>query len=103
MFKSVFSKYLSIISLVVLVGFMAMTLMQTVLTANALADEKKLLLTENVENIAHHTALSATATQIKGNTVVYHLDENRLAPILNLLTEAIDATVLVTNAEGRIC
>ena len=102
MFKSVFSKYLSIISLVVLVGFMAMTLMQTVLTANALADEKKLLLTENVENIAHHTALSATATQIKGNTVVYHLDENRLAPILNLLTEAIDATVLVTNAEGRI-
>ncbi len=102
MFKSVFSKYLSIISLVVLVGFMAMTLMQTVLTANALADEKQTLLIENAENIAHHTALSATATQMKGNTVVYHLDENRLAPILNLLTEAIDATVLVTNAEGRI-
>ena len=102
MFKSVFSKYLSIISLVVLVGFLAMTLMQTVLTANALAEDKQVLLTENAENIARHTALSATATQIKGNAVVYHLDENRLAPILNLLSEAIDATVLVTNAEGRI-
>lgn len=102
MFKSVFSKYLSIISLVVLVGFLSMTLMQTVLTAKALADEKKTLLTENVENIARHTVLSATATQMKGNTVVYQLDESRLSPILNLLSEAIDATVLVTNAEGRI-
>ena len=102
MFKSVFSKYLSIISLVVLVGFMAMTLMQTVLTANALAEEKQTLLTENAENIARHTTLSATAAQMKGNTVVYHLDEGRLAPILNLLAEAIDATVLVTNAEGRV-
>ena len=50
MFKSVFSKYLSIITSVVLVGFLAMTLMQTVLTANAMADEKKELLLENVEN-----------------------------------------------------
>ena len=102
MFKSVFSKYLSIITSVVLVGFLAMTLMQTVLTANAMADEKKELLLENVENISRHTALSATATQMRGNTVVYQLDESRLSPILKLLSEAIDATVLVTNAEGRI-
>ena len=102
MFKSVFFKYLSIISLVVLVGFLAMTLMQTVLTANALADEKQALLMENVENIARQTALSATATQMKGNTVVYQLDENRLSPLINLLADAIDSTVLVTNSEGRI-
>ena len=102
MFKSVFSKYLSIISLVVLVGFLAMTLMQTVLTANALADEKQILLIENAENIARQTALTATATPTPGNAVVYHLDENRLSPLLNLLAEAIDATVLVTNGEGRI-
>lgn len=102
MFKSVFSKYLSIISLVVLVGFLAMTLMQTVLTANALADEKQVLLTENAENIARQTALTATVSPSPGNGVVYHLDENRLSPLLNLLAESIDATVLVTNAEGRV-
>ena len=102
MFKSVFSKYLSIISLVVLVGFLAMTVMQTVLTANALADEKQALLTENAENIARQTALTATATPSPGSGVVYHLDENRLSPLLNLLAESIDATVLVTNAEGRV-
>lgn len=102
MFKSVFFKYMSIISSVVLIGFLAMTLMQTVLTSTALAQEKQTLLTENADNIARHTVLSATATQMKGNTVVYHLDEGRLSPILNLLAEAIDATVLVTNAEGRI-
>ena len=102
MFKSVYFKYLSIISMVVLVGLLALMLMQTVLTAKALAGEKQTLLTENAENIAKHTALSATATQIKGNTVVYHLDENRLAPLLNLLSEAIDATVVVTNTDGRI-
>lgn len=101
MFKSVYSKYLSILSLLVVVGFLALMLTQTFLTANALADEKKVLLTENAENIARYTALSA-ATQVVGNTVVYHLDENRLAPLLNLLSESIDATVLVTNADGRI-
>ena len=102
MFKSVYSKYLSIISLVVLIGFLAMTLMQTILAANALADEKQMLLTENAESIAHHTALSATVTQMRDNVVVYQLDEKRLTPLLNLVSEAIDATVVVTNAEGRI-
>ena len=101
MFKSVYSKYLSIISSLVVVGFLALMLMQTILTANALADEKQVLLSENAENIARYTALSA-ATQMVGNSVVYHLDENRLAPLLNLLSESIDATVLVTNADGRI-
>ncbi len=102
MFKSVYSKYLSIISSVVLIGFLAMTLMQILLTANALADDKQALLLENAQNIAHQTTLSATATQVKGNTVVYRLDEGRLSPIINMLSDAIDATVLITNAEGRI-
>ncbi|MBQ6848743.1 MAG: HAMP domain-containing histidine kinase [Clostridia bacterium] len=102
MFKSVYSKYLSIISLVVLVGFLAMTLMQTILTANALAEEKKVLLTENAQSIARHTALSAIVTQMRDNVVVYQLDEERLTPLLMMVSEAIDATVVVANAEGRI-
>lgn len=102
MYKSVFSKYLSVISLVVVLGFLSMTLLQIFLTADALAKDKKELLLKNAENIAGYTALSATASEIRGNTVVYHLNEMQLKPILNLLPEAIDATVLVTNTEGRI-
>ena len=62
MYKSVFSKYLSIISLVVVLGFLAMMLFQLFLTANALAGEKKELLLENAESIARHTASSADLT-----------------------------------------
>ncbi len=102
MYKSVFSKYLSVISLVVVLGFLSMTLLQIFLAADALAKDKKELLLKNAENIAGYTALSATVTEIKGNTVVYRLNEMQLKPILNLLPEAIDATVLVTNTEGRI-
>jgi len=102
MFKSVFSKYLLVISLVVVMGFFAMTLLQIFLAADALADEKKTLLSENAANIAHQTELSATVSHVRGNTVVYELDEARLKPLLNLLAEAIDATVLVTDINGRI-
>lgn len=102
MYKSVFSKYLSVISLVVVLGFLSMTLLQIFLTADALAKDKRELLLKNAENIAVYTALSATVTEVRGNTVVYRLNEAQLKPILNLLPEAIDATVLVTNTEGRI-
>ncbi|MBR5524229.1 MAG: HAMP domain-containing histidine kinase [Clostridia bacterium] len=102
MYKSVFSKYLSIISLVIVFGFLAMTLLQVVFTTSALAEEKKTLLTENAHSIAQQTALCATATPTLDNRVVYHLNEERLSPVLNLLSNAIDATVLVVNSDGRI-
>ena len=102
MYKSVFSKYLSVISLVVVLSFLSMTLFQTFLTADALAKDKKELLLKNAADIAGYTAMSATISEIRGNTVSYRLNELQLRPILNLLPEAIDATVLVTNAEGHI-
>lgn len=102
MYKSVFSKYLSIISLVVVVGFLVMTLMQVFFASKSLADQKKDLLVENAVNIAEHTSLSATPTRVPGGEMVYRLDETHLSPILNMLADAIDATVLVTNANGRI-
>ena len=102
MYKSVFSKYLTVISLVIVLGFFAMTLLQVFLAADALADEKQTLLTENAQTLSRQTSLSATATQIRGNTVVYHLNERELAPLMNIVANAIDATVMVTNAEGKI-
>ena len=102
MYKSVFSKYLSIISLVVVLGFLVMMLFQLFLTANALSGEKKELLLENAESIAQHTASSADVTLDKNGGVVYRLDGNRLKPLLSLVSEAIDATLLITDAQGDV-
>jgi signal transduction histidine kinase len=102
MYKSVFSKYLSVISLVVVLGFLAMTLFQVFLTSNALAEDKRELLLENAENIALHTAASVREVHGPGNDVVYQLDGERLEPLLWLLSEAVDATVLITDADGMV-
>ncbi len=102
MYKSVFSKYLSIISLVVVLGFLVMMLFQLFLTANALSNEKKELLLENAESIAQHTASSADVMLDKNGDVVYRLDGNRLKPLLTLVSDAIDATLLITDAQGDV-
>ena len=102
MYKSVFSKYLSIISLVVVVGFMSMTLFQVVLTANALAQDKHSLLIENVHSIAQHTASTADAVRGPDGEMVYRLDGSRLSPLLTMISDAVDATVMITDAQGRV-
>ena len=102
MYKKVFAKYLSVISLVVVLGFLSMTMLQLFLTADALADQKKELLLENAQNLSRQTALSATATHVQDNRVMYHLNERELAPLLNIVSGSIDATVAVTNGEGKV-
>jgi len=101
MYKSVFTKYLSVVTLVVVVGFLAMTLLQAFLSADALAEEKRQLLQENAYSIAHHTEVVATATETVKGELVYRVDYNRLRPLLGILTEAIDSTVTVTDGNGH--
>ena len=102
MYKSIFSKYLSIISLVVVLGFLAMTMFQVFLTANAMADDKRQLLLENAQSIARHTASSAEAIRGMDGEVAYRVDGNRLKPLLLLVSEAIDATMFITDSQGRV-
>lgn len=102
MFKSVFSKYLSVVSMVVVFGFLSMTLLQVLLTAGALAEEKQEMLQENAESIAMHTVLSATETQIVNGGVEYHLNPASLTVQLAILSDAIDANVLITDLKGKI-
>ena len=102
MYKSTFSKYLSIISLVVVLGFLAMTLFQVFLTANAMADEKRELLLENADRIASHTATYANVAVAPDGDIVYRLDGARLGPLLMLVSESIDATLLITDARGDV-
>lgn len=102
MYKSTFSKYLSIISLVMVVGFLVLTLFQVFLTANALADNKRQLLQENVESIASHTASFANVALSPDGDIVYRLDRGSLGPLLSLVSDAIDASLFITDADGDV-
>lgn len=102
MYKSIFTKYLSIISLVVMSGFLVLTLFQILLTANALADDKRELLLKNAESIADQTASSADVVMGRNGELVYRLDGNRVKPMLLLVSDAIDATIFITDVHGDI-
>ncbi|MBQ5841057.1 MAG: HAMP domain-containing histidine kinase, partial [Clostridia bacterium] len=102
-FKSVFFKYFSLIGAVVAGGFLAMTCLQILFSARALNVEKRELLQVNAERIATHTVMAATQTHISHDGhVVYQLDQTSLSPLLNLLSDAIDADVLITDSRGRV-
>lgn len=76
MFKSLFSKYFSVISLIILSSFLIMTVLQLLLFTRSVAEDKKELLLENVSSIATHTEYAATESTISGSgAVVYQLDQ----------------------------
>lgn len=103
MFKSVFSKYFSVISLIILSSFLVMTVLQLLLFTRSMAAEKRDLLLENATSIADHTEITAAETVIsKNGMVVYQLDQNALSPFLNLIGNAIDATIFVTDSNGKV-
>ncbi len=103
MFKSLFSKYFSVISLIILSSFLIMTVLQLLLFTRSVAEDKKELLLENVSSIATHTEYAATESTISGSgAVVYQLDQGALSPMLGVIADAIDATVLVTDGSGKV-
>lgn len=103
MYKRVFSKYLTVISLVVVVGFLVMTAFQVVLTSQALAEDKRVLLMENAENIARYTAASADLRGYHEGIPVYNIQYDKEGEtILMSVADAIDATVMVTDGSGRV-
>ena len=103
MFKSVFFKCFSVIAAVIAGGFLAMTLLQFLLTTRFLAAEKKDLLQENAQNIAHHIVISATNSYIseKGE-VVYQMDLKTVSPFLRMLSDTVDAHILISDSRGRV-
>ncbi len=103
MFKSVFSKYYTIISLIILSGFLVMSGLQIVLFTRSLTEDKRALLQENADSIAQHTVVTAVETHVvDAKGIVYVLDQERLNPFLNLMGDAIDATIFIADAEGDV-
>lgn len=103
MFKSVFSKYFTAISLIIVSGFLVMSGLQLVLFTRSLTEDKRALLQENADSIARHTTVTAIESQMMvSGEVVYLLDQERLTPFLKLMGNAIDATILVADAQGEV-
>ncbi len=103
MYKSVFTKYFSVISLIIAVSFLMMSLLQAVLFTRSIAGEKRELLLENAKNIATHTERAATRSHITPSGVVsYELDTNMIEPFFAVIADAVDATVFMANTDGVI-
>ena len=103
MYKSTFAKYLTIISLVVVLGFLAMTTFQVLLTSSTLAEDKRALLLENAQNIADYTAASADLKGQHEGIPIYNIEyDEEGARILMSVADAIDATVLITDGAGKV-
>ncbi len=103
MYKSVFTKYFSVISLIIVISFLMMSLLQAVLFTRSISEEKRALLLENAENIANHTERAATQSHVLENGVVsYALDTNKIEPFFAVIADAVDATVFMTNTDGVI-
>ncbi len=103
MFKSVFSKYFSVLSLLFVVGFLAMTGLQVALFTRSLAQDKRTLLMENAVSVASHTALESVDSQrMPDGSVMFLLDQEEIMPFLRLMGDATDSTIFMTDGQGEV-
>ncbi len=103
MFKSVFSKYYTVVTAIVVSCFLVMTGLQVLLFTRSVAEEKRMLLVDNAASIARHTATQETDSLLKSDgSVTYQMDQTALYPFLRMMAEALDSTILLTDAQGKV-
>ena len=103
MFKSIFSKYFAVVSLVVCISFVAMAATQGMVSANSWLDQKQQLLTENARRIADSVAQNSRLSPNSETEYVLNLDAGSTVPVVTeLLSAAIDADVFITDNRGVI-
>ncbi len=97
MFKSIFLKYFSVVSLIIVFTFVMLTAVQAFVAGRYWISEKKDLLTENAATVADFLSDNA----VKGPSNTYFLP-NTLSPTLHHLASLADGHVLVTDKEFRV-
>lgn len=102
MFKSIFTKYFAVVSLIVFVSFLVMGAVQTAMASSMLLDEKQKLMTENAERVAASAAEDFRLSPTDESRYVLDTDRSRLTVTVPLLSAAIDADILITDAEGGL-
>lgn len=100
MFKSVFSKYFTMTATMLLVAMIALGGVQTMFFNNYWIEEKRTQLVENAQQIAMHTAQVTTKAPTEENT--YRIVTNSIQPTVELLSEGLDASILIVNMAGDV-
>ncbi len=102
MFKSIFLKYFSIVSLVVCLSILALAGVQTFVSARYWMNEKETLLTENVEKVAESVA--GFYRMEPGDETRYTLpplEKGSTLPVLvDFLADTLDADVMIADNRG---
>lgn len=99
MFKSIFSKYITVISLIVLVSFAAMGGMQVLFSTRYWAKDKEEMLGKYAENVAKLTSEIVTTEDGKN----YDIPGATLSHLLRIPSlDSSDASVLITDNKGGI-
>ena len=103
MFKSIFSKYFTVISLIIVVSFAAMGGMQMLFSTQYWVDEKRQLLEENAVNVSSLISARATwAGTTTGGETRYEIETQSLTAFLNMLAGAIDSHVIVVKNDRHV-
>ena len=102
MFKSIFSKIFTVMSLTIVISFLAMGGMQVFFSTRYWVSEKQILLKENAESVANFTADAASQKTDAYNGTYYEINGNITAPMLKMLSGAIDGTALIVNNDYQV-
>ncbi|MGI6264510.1 MAG: sensor histidine kinase [Acutalibacteraceae bacterium] len=97
MFKSIFSKYLTVLSVIILISFTAMGAVQSILFTRFWLSDKQEWMERAAANVA---SLTSERTVYDAGTNQYVISANALSPLLRPLTEIDNARVLVTDNQG---
>ncbi len=100
MFKSVFSKYFTMTAVMLLLAMIALGGVQTMFFNHYWIEEKRVQLVENAHQVAMHTAQVTTASPAEENT--YRIATGSIQPMLHLLSEGLDSSILIVNMAGEV-
>ncbi len=100
MFKSVFSKYFTMTAVMLLVVMVALGGVQTMFFNQYWIEDKRVQLVENAQQVAMHTARVTTRAPMEENT--YRIATGSIQPTLHLLSEGLDASILIVNMAGDV-
>ena len=96
MFKSIFSKYFTVMSLIIIVSFAAMGGMQMLLTSRYWVSDKRELLGDNAEKIAQQTAKHTVPSAENSNS--YLIVSDTLVPLIRERASASGSSVLMSGS-----
>ena len=97
MFKSIFSKYFTVLSVIIIVSFAAMGGMQVLLSSRYWVTDKRELLGDNVDKFAAKILADAEPVGVGSYEI-----GSELTSTLREWAEVSRCTLLITDASGRI-